>query len=151
MINYHSTAAQDRLMREHFVFKFSYNFFGSKVAQYSPCTAIRTTTVRGNSKRLILWLLSYDGVWIFVLCHTQTTKNSRRAKNVMPPQSCPVHVQDWRVIGRTSNALLLYDVIDFAMLRETTRRTQVFLLHAMAFMHWNFLMPAQCAKGCFRK
>ena len=66
---------------------------------------------------------------------TQTTKNSRRAKNVMPPQSCPVHVQDWRVIGRTSNALLLYDVIDFAMLRETTRRTQVFLLHAMTFMH----------------
>ena len=66
---------------------------------------------------------------------TQMTKHHAAPKLLCHLQSCPVHVQDWRVIGRTSNALLLYDVIDFAMLRETTRRTQVFLLHAMAFMH----------------
>ena len=66
---------------------------------------------------------------------TQMTKHQAAPKMLCHLQSCPIHVQDWRVIGRTRNALLLYDVIDFAMLRETTRRTQVFLLHAMAFMH----------------
>ena len=66
---------------------------------------------------------------------TQMTKHHAAPKMLCHLQSCPIHVQDWRVIGRTRNALLLYDVIDFAMLRETTRRTQVFLLHAMTFMH----------------
>ena len=51
---------------------------------------------------------------------TQMTKHHAAPK--MLRQSCLVHVQDWRVIGRTSNALLLYDLIDFAM-------------HATTFMH----------------
>ena len=66
---------------------------------------------------------------------TQMTKHHAAPKMLRHLQSCFVHVKDWRVIGRTSNALLLYDVIDFAMLRETTRRTQVFLLHALTFRH----------------
>ena len=66
---------------------------------------------------------------------TQMTKHHAAPKLLRHLQSCFVHVKDWRVIGRTSNALLLYDVIDFAMLRETTRRTQVFLLHALTFRH----------------
>ena len=141
MINYHSTAAQDRLMREHLLFKFSYNFFGSKVSQYSSCAAIRTTTVRGNSND------SFCGSYLMTefefSCYatdnlknvTQMTKHHAAPKMLCHLQSCSVHVQDWRVIGRTSDALLLFDVIGFAMLRETTRRTQVFLLHAMTFMH----------------
>ena len=48
------------------------------------------------------------------------TKHHAAPKMLCHLQSYPVHVQDWRVIGRTDNALLLYDIIDFAMLRETT-------------------------------
>ena len=122
-------------MREHFVFKFSYNFFGSKVAQYSQPSEQRQSEGIANDSFSGSYLMTEFEFSCYATDNlknvTQMTKHHAATKLLCHLQSCPVHVQDWRVIGRTSNALLLYDVIDFA----TTRRTQVFLLHAMTFMH----------------
>ena len=82
MINNYPSGAQFKLTGEHFVSKFRRNFFSFKVAQYSPCAVLKTTTIRVNSKQLIMWFISNDGVWIFVLYHkctaTENLKMSRQ-------------------------------------------------------------------------
>lgn len=89
MINNYPTGAQFKLTREHFVSKFRRNFFSFKVTQYSPCAVLKTTTIRVNSDQLIMWFISNDGVWIFVLYHKCTaTENLKMSRKEIFDHGC---------------------------------------------------------------
>lgn len=135
MINNYPTGAQFKLTREHFVSKFRRNFFSFKVAQYSPCAVLKTTTIRVNSKQLIMWFISNDGVWIFVLYHKCTVQKT------------------WKCHAKR---FLTMDVDDIQQRQKYVKLIWNFERNLSIFITRNdiygltFYMSAQCAKGWFR-
>ena len=134
MINNYPTGAQFKVTREHFVSKFRRNFFSFKVDQYSPCAVLKTTTIRVNSNQLIMWFISNDGVWIFVLYHKCTaTENLKMSRKEIFDHGC----------GRYSTTSKICKT------NLKLREIWVFSSHAMTFMDWHFICRLNAPKGDF--
>ena len=141
IINNNPTGAQIKLTREHFVSKFRYNFLSFKVALYSPRAAFKTTPVRVNSKRLIMWFFFYDNVWIFVLSHKCTA--TENLKNVTQMTKCYAKAKRFLTI----NVNNIKQCQKYVKLMWTLEGNPgIFTIHNDIYGS-TFFMPAQCAKG----
>ena len=133
IINNNPTGAQIKLTREHFVSKFSYNFFSFKVARYSPCAAFKTTPVRVLRQCLNFCVISQMYCyWKLEKCHPND-KMFRQA---------------WEIFDHQCQQYLTMSKI--CKTNAKPRGKSECFYYTQWHFGLTFFMPAQCAKGWFR-